>query len=98
MALTVDLVSAEQREWSGAASEVIARSVEGDLGIMSGHTPLLAVLAAGDVTITDSDGADTVITIDGGFLSVEGDQVLIVVEQVKTGHESAAARRGAPQS
>lgn len=98
MALTVDLVSAEQREWSGAASEVIARSVEGDLGIMSGHTPLLAVLAPGDVTITDSEGAETVITVDGGFLSVESDQVLIVVEQVKTNDESAAPRRGSGEA
>jgi F-type H+-transporting ATPase subunit epsilon len=94
VALTVDLVSAEQREWSGDASEIIARSVEGDLGIMTGHTPLLAVLAPGDVTITDTSGDETVITVDGGFLSVESDQVLVVVEQVKSGEKPAASRRG----
>ena len=47
MPLEVTLVSADRRVWSGEAARVIARTVDGDIGILGGHAPLLAVLAAG---------------------------------------------------
>lgn len=55
-AISVDLVSLEKKEWSGAARAISAPSVHGQIGIWVGHTPLLAVLRKGTVTITAIDG------------------------------------------
>ena len=82
-ALQVDLVSADREVWSGEARMVRARSVEGELGILPGHTPLLGVLVSGDVVIHGDDGVQTA-TIDRGFISVEHDRVTIVAETVET--------------
>lgn len=79
--LQVELVAADRRVWSGEAQAVSARSTEGDLGILPGHTPLLGVLVEGEVRIDTGDGRETV-TIDTGFLSVDHDRVTIVAEQV----------------
>ena len=46
--LQVELVAADRRVWTGEASMVSARSIDGDLGILPGHTPTLVVLAPGE--------------------------------------------------
>jgi F-type H+-transporting ATPase subunit epsilon len=81
--LQVELVAADRRVWSGEASMVRARSMDGELGILPGHTPLLGVLVSGDVVI-HGEGGDQTATIDSGFLSVEHDRVTIVAESVQT--------------
>ena len=78
MPLQVELVSADRKLWSGEARQVIARSVDGDLGILGGHAPLLAVLAAGELRITPTSGETVVASVGGGFLSVEHDRVTVV--------------------
>jgi F-type H+-transporting ATPase subunit epsilon len=72
--LDVHLVTPEREVWTGEASFVVARAVDGDLGVLPGHTPLLAALAVGAVLI-DGEGGRTAAVIDGGFLHVarEGD-------------------------
>ncbi|MGO1167223.1 MAG: F0F1 ATP synthase subunit epsilon [Janibacter sp.] len=80
--LNVELVAADRKVWSGEASMVRARSSEGEIGVMPGHTPLLGVLIEGDVVIHATDG-DQTATIDGGFLSVDHDNVTIVAETVQ---------------
>lgn len=79
--LQVELVAADRKVWSGEASMVSARSIDGDLGILPGHTPTLVVLAEGEVRI-QTEGANKVAHINGGFLSVDQDIVTIVSEQV----------------
>ena len=85
--LQVELVAADRRVWTGEARMVRARSVDGELGILPGHTPLLGVLVSGDVVI-HGDGGDQTATIDSGFLSVEHDRVTIVAESVETSGQS----------
>ena len=85
--LQVELVAADRRVWTGEASMVRARSMDGELGILPGHTPLLGVLVSGDVVI-HGDGGDQTATIDSGFLSVEHDRVTIVAESVETSGQS----------
>ncbi|HEY6741254.1 MAG TPA: F0F1 ATP synthase subunit epsilon [Lapillicoccus sp.] len=85
--LQVELVAADRRVWTGEASMVRARSMDGELGIMPGHTPLLGVLVSGDVVI-HGEGGDQTATIDSGFLSVEHDRVTIVAESVETSGQS----------
>ncbi|MCT9821594.1 F0F1 ATP synthase subunit epsilon [Microbacterium sp. W1N] len=78
MALSVTLVSAEEEVWSGEANLVVAKTVEGEIGLMSGHEPVLAILAEGQVRITGADGSKVVATAQDGFLSMEGDELTIV--------------------
>lgn len=78
MALQVELVSADSRIWSGEASMVVARTVEGELGILPGHAPVLAVLASGQVRITPVEGDPVIASVDGGFFSVEHNRVTLV--------------------
>ena len=78
MALNVSLVSAEAEIWSGQASLVVAKTVEGEIGIMAGHEPVLAILAQGEVRITGVDGGKVLANAQDGFLSIESDVVTIV--------------------
>ncbi|WP_109473819.1 F0F1 ATP synthase subunit epsilon [Ornithinimicrobium cavernae] len=80
-ALQVELVAADRMVWRGEASFVRARSIDGDLGILPGHAPLLGVLVAGEVSF-DADGTHQTVTIDSGFLSIDHDRVTIVAAQV----------------
>lgn len=81
MALQVELVAADRRVWEGEATQVSARSIDGDLGILPGHTPILCVLGEGEVRI-NTGGSWRAATVDGGFLSVDHDRVTIVAESV----------------
>jgi len=78
MALTVTLVSAEAEVWTGEASLVVAKTVEGEIGFMTGHEPVLALLAEGQVRITQLDGSKVIATAKDGFLSMSEDEVTIV--------------------
>ena len=78
MALNVSLVSADAEVWTGEASLVVAKTVEGEIGFMSGHEPVLAILAEGQVRITQSDGTKVLANAQDGFLSMEGDTLTIV--------------------
>ena len=76
--LTVTVVSATAEVWSGEASRVVARTTEGEIGILAGHEPTLGVLAAGEVRITTADGQKVTAQAEDGFLSVDNNQVTIV--------------------
>ncbi|MPQ99941.1 F0F1 ATP synthase subunit epsilon [Modestobacter sp. I12A-02628] len=79
--LQVDLVAVEKKIWSGEASMVIARTTEGEIGVLPGHAPLLGELAPGGVVrIRVVDGEDLVVAAHGGFLSVTGKGVSILAE------------------
>jgi len=79
-ALTVSVVAADKEVWSGPASMVIAKTTEGEIGILPGHEPMLAILAQGEieVRITPLDGPKINVSADNGFLSVENNNVAIV--------------------
>jgi len=76
--LTVSVVSADQEIWSGVAKQIVARTTEGEIGILPGHEPLLAILAAGEVRVTTVEGSLITASAEDGFLSVEHDTVTIV--------------------
>jgi F-type H+-transporting ATPase subunit epsilon len=97
--LEVHLVTPEREVWAGEADFVTARGVDGDLGVLPGHAPLLAALAVGPVFI-DAGGGRTAVVVDGGFLHVahEDDvtRVDILAEHAllsgELGADDAAAR------
>lgn len=76
--LRVELVAADQAVWSGSAKMVIAKTVEGEIGLLPGHEPMLAILAAGEVRITLPTGEKLIAAAEDGFLSIEHDVVTIV--------------------
>ena len=79
--LQVELVAVEKMIWSGEARMVIARTTEGELGVLPGHAPLLGELAPGGVvTIRTESGDDLVVAAHGGFLSVTERGVSILAE------------------
>ena len=82
MPLNVELVSPSQRVWSGQASFISARTIEGDLGVLPGHAPLFGVLVDGKVSIKSTDGTTTEFEVHGGFLSVANNRVSILTERV----------------
>jgi F-type H+-transporting ATPase subunit epsilon len=79
--LRVDLVSADRSVWTGEAKQVIAKTVEGEIGLLAGHEPLLAILAEGEVRITLPDGEKILANAEDGFLSVENNVVTIVARK-----------------
>ena len=76
--LNVSLVAADREVWTGTASLVVAKTVEGEIGLLAGHEPLLAILATGEVRITTGDGEKILANAEDGFLSVENNTVQIV--------------------
>ena len=81
--LNVSLVSADHEVWSGEVRMVVARTTEGEIGILPGHEPMLGILAAGEVRLTLADGTSIKADADDGFLSVEHDTVTIVARHAQ---------------
>jgi F-type H+-transporting ATPase subunit epsilon len=67
----VSIVSPEQRVWQGEADMVIARSPEGEFGILHGHIPFLAALVPGRVTVVSGSDREEFF-VPGGFLEASG--------------------------
>jgi F-type H+-transporting ATPase subunit epsilon len=86
--LQVELVAVERKIWSGEATMVIARTTEGELGVLPGHAPLLGELAPGGVvTIRTESGEDMIVAAHGGFLSVTEQGVSILAETAEISSE-----------
>ena len=89
----VELVSVERLLWSGDARMVIARTTEGELGVLPGHAPLLGELAAGGmVRIQQEGGEELAFAVHGGFLSVTDEGVSMLAEQAERADEIDVAR------
>ena len=78
--MQVELVAADRLVWSGEATMVIARTVEGDIGILRGHAPVLSLLTDAVIEIDAGDGEVVIAAVDGGFISVAQDRVSILSE------------------
>ena len=77
--LHVELVAADRVVWSGEATQVSARTSEGDLGVLVDHAPALSVLVPGVVRI-ESEGEVVIAVVEEGFLSVADNRVSILSE------------------
>lgn len=87
----VDVVSPEATVWSGEATIVVARTPDGELGIMADHEPLMGALSTGAVEIEPVDGPRVTIGVHGGFIQVLNNQVTLITDraQVAAGHDAA---------
>ena len=78
--LQVELVAADRVVWSGEAVRVLARTAEGDLGVLANHAPLLSVLVPGVVEIEQAGGERVRAAVSEGFLSVADNRVSVLSE------------------
>jgi F-type H+-transporting ATPase subunit epsilon len=79
--LRVALVIPDRELWSGEARTVIAKTTEGDIGVLTGHSPVFGILAEGSLVEILADDAAVRAAVSGGFLSVADNQVSILAER-----------------
>ena len=85
--MRVELVSADRLVWSGDATQVIARTTEGDVGVLPNHAPMLSLMVDGVVDVTTADGETWIAAVDAGFLSVAGNRISILAEHAEMAHD-----------
>ncbi len=81
--LEVAVVSAERSIWNGSAKSVVAKTPEGDVGILRGHEPMLALLVEAPLRIELEDGSKILVAVHGGFFSVDSDKVNVIAESAE---------------
>ena len=86
------IVSAERKIFEGEVKQIQATGVEGELGILPGHTPLLTAIKRGIVKFTLQDGNEEVIYVSGGFLEVQPNIVTVLADVAIRGSELDADR------
>jgi len=79
--IQVDIVSATSAVWSGEAVQVSAKTQIGEIGILAGHEPVLAMLSVGTVRVTTESGEKIVVAADSGFISFDHDTLTIVAPE-----------------
>jgi len=85
--LNVSVVSAERALWSGEAKSIVAKTPEGEIGILAGHEPVLALLLSGPLRIEKTDGSKLLVAIHGGFFSVSDNSVQVLAEIAELGED-----------
>jgi F-type H+-transporting ATPase subunit epsilon len=93
----VELVEPEGELWAGSAEMVIARTVDGEIGLLTNHAPIIGILYEGStvqIRPQDGNGADIFAAVTGGFLSMADNRVSILARQAQLGQDidTAAAQ------
>jgi F-type H+-transporting ATPase subunit epsilon len=85
MTLQVELVVPDGEVWSGPAQMVIAKTLEGDIGVLTGHAPVLGILAEGSVVrIRPEEGGEEIsAAVSSGFFSIADDRVSVLARQAR---------------
>lgn len=82
--LHVEVVAVEEKVWSGEAEMLIARTTEGELGVLPGHAPLLGQLAEpSQVRVKVSGSEEIAYDVAGGFLSITDEGVTVLAESAE---------------
>lgn len=84
--LTVHLVASDRMVWRGQATLVVLETLNGQIGIMAKHAPLMAILADAPLLIRTPNG-DKYAAVHGGFVTVDGNQVIVLAETAELGEE-----------
>jgi F-type H+-transporting ATPase subunit epsilon len=78
--LNVSVVAVDRSVWVGPAKSIVAKTPEGEIGILPGHEPVLSLLVNGVVRIEPTEGAKVAIAVHGGFVAMDSDNVRILAE------------------
>lgn len=81
--LDVVLVTTDRTVWSGQADSVSAPAHDGQIGILRGHSPILASLGTGVVEVGQASGKRVRAQVSGGFFSVDDDKIMIIADQAE---------------
>ncbi len=84
MSLTVRVVTPDSTVWDTSGEEVILPATSGQLGVLSGHAPLLTALGTGVMRVK-AEGKWSAIAVMGGFAEVENDEVTVLVNRAERG-------------
>ena len=85
--LNVAMVSTRRNVWEGEASLVVLRTLDGEVGIMPGHSPLLGMLADGPLLIRPVEGEDVRAYVHEGFVTVDGSDVIVLADWLELASE-----------
>jgi F-type H+-transporting ATPase subunit epsilon len=93
--LQVSLVVPEGEVWAGPAEMVIAKTRDGDIGVLTGHSPVLGILVEGSLVRIlpegaadgSAEGSAVVAAVNGGFFSVADDRVSVLAREAQLGGE-----------
>ena len=89
--IKLDIVTAERMIYSEDVSMVVAPGVEGQLGILPHHTPLMTTLEAGELRVK-KDEEEIVLAISGGFIEVRPDRIIVLADSAERAEEIDIAR------
>ena len=85
--LEVAVVSAERAVWEGHAKSVVAKTPDGEMGVLPGHAPVLALLLEAPLRIETAEGTKVLVAVHGGFFSVDSDRVNVIAETAELAEE-----------
>lgn len=83
MPLTLEIVTPEAKVFSDTIDSVVVPTVEGEIGVLPGHIPLLTQVANGELRLTKG-GATQWLAVGGGFVQIDGDRVRVLAEHAIT--------------
>ena len=83
MPLTLEIVTPEARVYSDTIDTVVIPTLDGEIGILPGHIPLLTQIEHGELRVT-KNGQTQWLAISGGFAEIEGDRVHVLAEHAIT--------------
>jgi len=89
--MLLEIITAEQKVYGDEVELVVAPGVDGQLGILPHHAPLMTMLQPGEILIR-KDGSDTYIVVTGGFMEVIGNKVIILADAAERSEEIDEAR------
>jgi F-type H+-transporting ATPase subunit epsilon len=76
----VEIVTPDRTEYSGDAVSLVAPAIEGYLGVLANHAPLLTALGVGEARVTGGDGRPTYFAVSGGFLEVADNRAILLAD------------------
>ncbi len=93
--MQLDIITAERVVYSDQVSIVVAPGIEGELGILPHHAPLLTTLQPGEIRVVKEGEEDTFIAVSSGFLEVMANKVVILTDTAERADEIDEAPLGA---
>lgn len=96
--IKVSLLATDRAVWQGQARIVVLRTLDGELGILAGHVPMLSSLAIGPVFITTESGEKVAAAVHGGFVTVDHNEVTIFAQRCELKDEIDVAKATAALS
>ncbi len=87
MPMMLEIITAERQVYSDEVDMVIAPGIDGQLGILPRHAPLMTILKSGELTVRKEGEEDLYVAVSGGFMEVLGNRVSILADACERSDE-----------